>query len=396
MPRLARIASFVPLLLLSSLWLAAQTAPPGPTTNSSVVDAQGTAHITRVVPLPSVLAPETLKAYQHPGSDAASMDPDVLKRRAATQVWQDGAAQQSLAVYPARITESKVAGIPVHLVDPLPEAKAGPASMPGVSCDPLHYSAIAASQGGQQADGLCSGKPEPIHADRVLLCLHGGGFNSDSGSYSESIPMANLTRTRVVSVLYRLSPENQYPAALEDAIAVYRELLKTYAPRHIVIYGTSAGAILTGEVAARIKQLGLPQPAALGVFSGLGDFAARGDSGALFTLTGFTGQLPTPKLEPGPQTPSEYYGMHDPHDPILSPNGGDLHGLPPTLFLTSSRDMLMSGTADMERAWRRDGVRTQMVVFDGLPHAFWLNVNLAESREAFAVMAAFFATELGR
>ncbi len=81
---------------------------------------------------------------------------------------------------------------------------------------------------------------------------------------------------------------------------------------------------------------------------------------------------------------------------MVSPNLSDLHGLPPTLFLTSSRDLLLSATTNMERAWRRDGVPTQMTVFDGLAHAFWNDVSLPESREAYAVMARFFVEQLGR
>ena len=85
-----------------------------------------------------------------------------------------------------------------------------------------------------------------------------GGFNADSGSLNELIPMANLTRTKVISVLYRLAPEHPFPAAVDDTVAVYRELLKTYKPQNLVLYGTSAGAILTAEVAVKFKQLGLP------------------------------------------------------------------------------------------------------------------------------------------
>ena len=65
------------------------------------------------------------------------------------------------------------------------------------------------------------------HKDREVICLHGGGFDADSGSYSESIPVAGLTGVRVVSVSYRLAPEHPFPAGVEDVIAVYKELLKT-------------------------------------------------------------------------------------------------------------------------------------------------------------------------
>ena len=385
---------FVLLLLCLPLVAPAQTTPgtlsSSPQADTSVVTADGTAHITRIVPLPSVLSPEARAAWSKPGTDAAGMEPDVLKRRAATQTWQNGAGKKSAAVYPVKITESTMAGVPVHLIDPLPGAHTGPIAGPGSGGDPLRYSAIG---GGPAHVGPIAA--EPVHTDRLLMCVHGGGFDSDSGSLTESIPIANLTRTRVVSVLYRLAPEHPYPAALDDAVAVYRELLKTYKPSRIAIFGTSAGAILTGEIAARLKQLNLPEPGALGVFSGLGDFTATADSGALFTLTGFTGPLAPPK--PGTQHAlPAYTGSTDLHDPVLAPIKGDLHGLPPTLFVTSSRDLLLSSTADMERAWRRDGIPTQMVLFDGLPHAFWNDVSLPESREAYAAMARFFSEQLGR
>lgn len=75
---------------------------------------------------------------------------------------------------------------------------------------------------------------------------------------------------------------------------------------------------------------------------------------------------PAPNLDHHSISP-EYTTTHDPHEPVLSPNYANLHGLPPTLFLTSSRDVLLSGTANMQRAWARDGVPTQFTVLDGLP-----------------------------
>jgi acetyl esterase/lipase len=229
--------------------------------------------------------------------------------------------------------------------------------------------------------------------DKVLLNLHGGGFNSDSGSYTESIPIAGYAKIKVVAVLYRLAPEHPYPAAVDDSVAVYKELLKTYKPEHIVIYGTSAGAILTAEVAARLKQLGLPQPAALGIFSGLGDFARDGDSRALFALRGFSGRLDPP----GPEAHDpDYVTTTNPKDPILSPIYSDLRGLPPTLFVTSTRDLLLSGTVNLHRAYLNAGVDARLVVFDALPHAFWYDPQLPEALEANHRMADFFVSKLGR
>ena len=338
--------------LSSSLAFGQQT---GPQTDTSVIDAQGTAHVTRVIPVPTTVSPEAQKSLSRQVSDAAK--PQTLaERRAGTDAWQARAGAASKAVYPVKIEESTIAGVPVRLVAPLVMG-------PGKSA-------------------------------RVLICVHGGGFNADSGSLTESIPIANLTQTKVVSVLYRLAPEHSFPAAVDDAVAVYKELLKTYKPNRIALYGTSAGAILTAETAVRLKQLGLPLPGALGVFSGMGDFSQTGDSSAMYALNGLSGHLdpPAPEKVHDP----EYAGSTDPKDPVLSPLYADVHGFPPTLFVTSGRDLLLSGTTILQRHFYEAGVDAQLVVFEALPHAFWNDVNLPESREAYKIMADFFDSRLGK
>jgi acetyl esterase/lipase len=87
-------------------------------------------------------------------------------------------------------------------------------------------------------------------------------------------------------------------------------------------------------------------------------------------------------------------GGTDPKDPVLSPIYADLHGLPPTLFITSGRDLLLSGTINLERAYVNAGVDARMVVFDGLPHAFWYDPLLPEALEANHMMADFFVKQL--
>mgnify|MGYP001553858530 CR=1 FL=1 len=81
---------------------------------------------------------------------------------------------------------------------------------------------------------------------------------------------------------------------------------------------------------------------------------------------------------------------------MLSPIYADLHGFPPTLFITSGRDMLLSGTTILHRKFLQDGVDARLVVFEGLSHAFWNDAELPESKEAVGIMAKFFDRELGR
>jgi len=332
----------------------AQQPADAPQIDSSKIGTDGTAYVTRVVPVPTTISSEAQKVLARVISDAPF--PQTLEqRRAATDRWQAGAGEAAKKLYPVDVAADTIAGVPVRVVTPL-------------------------------SVGLNK-------RDRVLINLHGGGFNSDSGSLSESIPIANLTGTKVIAVLYRLAPEHPFPAGLDDAIAVYKELLKTYKPAHIAIYGTSAGAILTAEVTAKLKQLNLPLPGATGIFSGMGDFSQPGDSIALFALDGLSGHLDPPKRD----AHSEYVPASlDAKDPVLSPLYADLTGFPSTLFVTSGRDLLLSGTTLLHRAYLRAGVDAQLVVFEALPHAFWNNPTLPESKEADRLMAQFLDTHLGK
>ncbi len=353
MKSFAGIAAFI--LLGASPILTSGAEPPAPQPNSAYVDAEGQTHLTRVVPVPATISLEAQAMLTKPQPSILSSAMSIIEQRAKMDARQAKDAEAGRRIYPATVSEAIIAGVPVHLVTP-PEIGAG-------------------------------------KSDRVLINLHGGGFRTDAGSLLETIPIANLTRTKVVAVLYRLAPENPFPAALDDAVAVYRELLKTYRPEKIGIYGTSAGAILTAETAVKIKELGLPLPAVLGIFSALGDFSKAGDTWSLFSIQGLTGTV-APRSS-GALLP-DYVGKTDPTNPVLSPLYADLHGMPPTLFVTSTRDMLLSGTVLLHQAFLRAGIDARLAVLEALPHAAWLDLRLPESRAAHEMMAQFFDDHLGK
>lgn len=334
-----------------------------PQRNSSYVDADGTAHITRVVPVPQTVSAEAQRLIASNFANCSAKDEAPAKpaspeqvlaeeRQLATET-EERLGTEAEAIYPVEISSKVIAGVPVRVVNP--------------------------------KEGAHS------HTQRILINLHGGGFVADWGSLTETIPIASLTHTKVISVLYRMAPEHPYPAALDDVTAVYREMLKTHKPVDIGIYGTSAGAILTAEVAARFRQVGLPLPGALGIFSGTGDLSQRGDTYSFFSVNGLTGPL---EARSEPRFP-EYVHDTNPRDPILSPLYADLHGFPPTLFLSSTRDMLLSDTAILHRAFLRAGVPAQLVVFEALQHGFWNDPKLPESHEADRIISDFFDSHLG-
>jgi len=341
------------LIVLSAC--ATAQSKPASQADSATFDADGTAHFTRVVPMPTTVSPEAqtwLESLTHttPGPET------LAERRARTDAWRAQDSAEARKLYPVNVEEAMTAGVRTDIITPM--------TMPAEN------------------------------KTRVLINLHGGGFNSDSGSLIEGVPISNLAKMKVVSVYYRLAPENPFPAAVDDVVAVYKELLKTYKPHSIGIFGTSAGAILTCEVTVKLKQLGLPLPGALGVFSSLADFSRPGDSRQLFTLNGFPGQLQP--VDPQHLPDNEYVGKTDRNDPVLSPLFADLHSWPPSLLVTSTRDLLLSDTAIFHRALLRAGDNSQLVVFEALPHAFWYHFQLPETREGLEIMAKFFDQKVER
>ena len=237
--------------------------------------------------MPPTISPEAQEWLKSLNQQKVGPPDTLAERRTKTDAWRKMDSAEARKLYPVNVEETSMAGVRTDIITPLTGA---------------------------------AGK-------RVLINLHGGGFNSDSGSLIEGVPIANLAKIKVVSVYYRLAPENPFPAAVDDVMAVYKELLKTSQARNIGIFGTSAGAILTCEVAVRLKQLGLPLPAALGVFSGLGDFSRPGDSWQMFTLNGLPGRMEP--IDPSHLPDDAYVGKTDRKDPVLSPIFADLRGMPP-------------------------------------------------------------------
>lgn len=347
----------IPVLCSLTLLLAATllTSCSRLQRDSATFDADGTAHITRIIPMPQTVSPEGqqwLESLTHTKSWPQSLD----EQRKRTDAWRAEGTAAARRHFPVNVEEKIIAGVRTDIITPLemPEA----------------------------------------NRNRVFINLHGGGFVTDSGSLIEGIPIANLAKTKVVSVYYRLAPEYPFPAAVDDVVAVYKELLKDYKPQSIGIFGTSAGGILTAEVAVRLKQLGEPMPGALGLFSILADFTRPSDSQNFFTLSGLPGDM-APQY-PNQTHDSSYFGKTDPKDPVLSPMFADLHGLPPTFLVTSTRDMLLSNTVLFHLALLRAGNDARLLVYEAMPHAFWYHFEFFETQDALQQMAKFFDEKVGR
>lgn len=236
----------------------------------------------------------------------------------------------------------------------------------------------------------------PANRQRVLINLHGGGFlwGARSGALVEAIPVAAVGKIKVIGVDYRQGPEHVFPAASDDVAAVYKQLLKTYSAANIGIYGCSAGGVLTGEVVARLIKDGVEPPGAIGTFcSSLAPLG--GDSSYVSPV------LSGDPVGSGPISITErlpYFKGADASDPLVLPANSPemLKKFPPTLLITGTRDFAMSSVLQSQRLLTKAGVETDLHVWDGMWHSFFSDPELPESKEAYAVMAAFFDKHLGK
>ena len=234
---------------------------------------------------------------------------------------------------------------------------------------------------------------------RVLINLHGGAFQmcAEGCALIESIPITAEGGFKVISVDYRQGPEALYPAATEDVVAVYRELLKSYKPKQIGIYGCSAGGILSGQVAAWLPKHGLPQAGAIGIF---GAGAARMGAGDSAYLTAYIdGGFPPPsKSDPAMKWGSfrPYFQAADLNDPMVLPadHPDVLAKFPPTLVITGSRAPDMSPAIYTNSQLLKAGVDSRLIVGEGLGHCYIYQPHLPESQDAYDVIVRFFKKNL--
>ena len=292
------------------------------------------------------------------GDKAPPLTAPIEQSRAFYDRMNSDRAARMQRLYPVKLTADTIAGVKVDVVLP--------------------------------AQGVA-----PANQQRVLINLHGGAFlwGAHSGGLVESIPIAAIGRVKVITVDYRQGPEHVFPAATDDVVAVYRELLKHYKPADVGIYGCSAGGVLTGEVVARLIHDRQPVPGAIGMFCA-----------ALTPLDGDSVYMAPPlNGKPIPASPLKledlpYFKGASVTDPLVFPANAPalLAKFPPTLLISGTRDMAMSSVIHSQALLDRAGVATELRLWDGMWHSFFSDPELPESKDAYRVIWRFFDRHLGR
>jgi acetyl esterase/lipase len=236
----------------------------------------------------------------------------------------------------------------------------------------------------------------PRNRDRVLMHLHGGVrvFGPGESGTREAILMAGFGGFKVISVDYRMPPDFPFPAALDDAVAVYRNLLQTTDAKNVGIFGASAGGSLTITTLLRAKMEGLPMPGAIAPGTPTVDLTKTGDT--LFTNAMVDNVLGT---QDGfiRATALLYANGRDLKDPLLSPIYGDVQGFPPAILTSGTRDLYLSNTVRMHRKLRAAGVEAVLQMWEGQSHVQYMSdITAPEVKEYHNEVARFFDLHLGR
>jgi len=361
----AQVSNMAATILLCLATQAVGQSPPADP-GRVIVDPDGVVHVPPfALPLSPYMSDEAKRAFVEMArkeGDAGSPSDIVAFRKAIEHMYAPVLARTQ-ARYRVTIRETTIGGVHVYDVTP--------------------------------ATGVAEGL-----RDSVLINIHGGAFmlGSHGVQLLESIPIAAVTGRRVISVDYRLAPEARFPAASIDVANVYKELLRQYRPEAIGIYGSSAGGAITGMAVAWFQKHGLPRPGAVAILSP-GDALSAGDSRYTATPTNiFTAPPPaSPNPPPMPVSPAYFIGA-DVRDPLVSPfvHPDVLAQFPPTMLVSGTRDFLASATIEAHRQLVKANVPADLHMWDGMWHAFYLDSDIAESREMYEVMANFFAAHLGR
>ena len=359
-----------PLLSCIAFWIVALAFAPRVSADSPRPEDNGTLHV-RAFELPesSYLSEETRAALarQHvlwaaasrsscpPLEGAARESMAEIRKCQAAEFYQTSVYKEVRDRYPVSIMPQEIGGVYTEVFTPV--------------------------------NGVA-----PKNKERVLINLHGGGFleGSRSISHMESIPIAAVAKIKVISVDYRQAPEYRFPAASQDVTAVYRQLLKTYKPQNIGIFGCSAGGLLTAETVAWLQKEHLPSPGAIGMFCMGASYVGKGDSSYIARAIEGSSESEFTKY-------LAYFEGTDPHDPLAFPVLSDqvMARFPPSLLISGTRDHALSSVVYTHARLDQLGVKADLHVFEGMGHAFFYNPDLPQSRDVYALVGRFFDSHLG-
>lgn len=229
-----------------------------------------------------------------------------------------------------------------------------------------------------------------VSGQGIILQLHGGGYYGRLKNTYRNMAGLYLELSKgfdVLSIDYRVAPENPYPAALEDAVEAYRWILEQrYDTSKIFVVGDSAGGGLALALTMYLRDHGMTLPQGIITMSAWTDLTKSGESyQENFDIDPVFG-----RSEDSLVFQDGYYQENDPKEPYISPVMGDYHGFPPMLMQVGEYEMLLSDTLTVTQKARQAGVHVKEHTYPGMFHVFQMGMLLyPESREAWQEAGVF-------
>ena len=241
-----------------------------------------------------------------------------------------------------------------------------------------------------QINGLAAEwlRPGGAAEHKLILYLHGGAYVMGGCATHRQFAshLASAAGVRALLPEYRLAPENPFPAAVDDAVGVYRALLtSSFSAKDVVIAGDSAGGGLTMATLLSLRDAGDPLPAAACLLSPWLDLASTGES-----MTTRAHKDPWFKPKDMPFIASYYCNEDELTHPLVSPIYADLSGLPPLYIQVGSDEILLSDSMRAEEKVKQAGGQVELEIWPGMWHVFQVFVHqMPESRAAIRKLGAF-------
>ena len=236
--------------------------------------------------------------------------------------------------------------------------------------------------------------PDGPVSDAMVLYLHGGGYCSGSPDSHRGLGarLAVATGCAVTVLDYRLAPEHPFPAALDDAMGAYDELMARGArPERTAIAGDSAGGGLTIATLLALRDAGHPLPAAAVCLSPWVDLTQSAPSyQRLATLDPMVSKAGLDLMA------EAYLGTTDPRDGLASPLfADDLSGLPPVRVEVGELEVLIDDATRLVERLQHDGVTSTLTVWPELIHVFqaFPGSLVPEADQSVAAIGAFLAEQ---
>lgn len=226
-------------------------------------------------------------------------------------------------------------------------------------------------------------------AHRIVLHLHGGGYSFGSArtAFDLADRIGRAAEAPVVVPDYRLAPEHPFPAALDDALAVYRGLVSAHPDAEIVVTGEDAGGGLAIALTARLRDAGEKLPAALFLASPFADLTVASPS--MTSAAGHDGWL---TREFATALATSYVQHADPADAEVSPVRASLHGFPPLLVVAAENEALADDARAIAAAAEAAHAEVELLLVPDSVHSFVLFDSLPESADALGRLARLLAT----